>query len=232
MQAILSIHDVMPETLIHVHQILQSMQHIPTHKVTLLVVPGKDWSPSDVKQLKQWQINGYILAGHGWQHRCIDQKNKYHRLHSLFLSRNSAEHLSQSTESIHRIMQACFHWFHQQHLPVSSLYVPPAWALGRWKTNSWHAVPFTMIETTSGIMQKNGKTQRLPLLGFEADTVIRSSFLRLFNCINHWISKKTKRPVRIAIHPFDLQFNLSQNLLSTLSNPYHWISYEDLSISS
>ena len=229
MKAILSIHDVMPETLESTRRLLQHSRHIPADKITLLVVPGKPWSEADLKQLQQWQAAGHPLAGHGWHHRCDPPKSLYHRLHSLLVSRRVAEHLSLSDEERDQLMTRCFHWFQQRQLTVSPLYVPPAWALGHWRQHNWLAVPFSLIESTCGLLFHTGKKRWLPLLGFEADTRLRAIFLRFFNGLNYWLAALSHAPLRIAIHPEDLELKLSDALLATLNTGYEWQNYQDIS---
>ncbi len=77
MQAVLSIHDVMPETLALVQQILTRIT-VPADKTTLLIVPGKPWQEQDLKQLRLWQKMGYPLAGHGWHHQANTPQTWYH----------------------------------------------------------------------------------------------------------------------------------------------------------
>lgn len=228
MKAILSIHDVMPETLESTRQLLDASRNIPNDKITLLVVPGKPWSEANIHQLAQWQNDGYQLAGHGWHHCCDTPQTLYHRLHSRLVSRQVAEHLSLSSAERDQLMSRCFHWFQQNQLPLPSLYVPPAWALGRWRQHNWLSVPFSLIETTSGLLFPTGKKRWLPLLGFEADTRLRAIFLRCFNGINYWLAAITRTPLRIAIHPEDLELKLSDTLQATLSARYQWLNYQDI----
>ena len=67
--ALVSIHDVMPETRTQVTAMLARLR-LPCEAVTLLVVPGKDWQEGDLDWLRSLQNAGHPLAGHGWSHRC------------------------------------------------------------------------------------------------------------------------------------------------------------------
>lgn len=94
MQSILSIHDVMPATMDHIVDILKKLPVDSVENVYLLVVPGLDWSEAQLRQLHQWQVDGYQIAGHGWTHKISKKTSLYHYLHSFFISRDVAEHLS------------------------------------------------------------------------------------------------------------------------------------------
>ena len=53
----------------------------------------------------------------------------------------------------------------------------------------------------------------MPLLGFEADTAFRAWSLNLFNRINFVTALTTGRPLRVSIHPQDLQLRLGEQVL-------------------
>ncbi len=136
-RALISIHDVMPETREQVSQILALLPQGP-QAITLLVVPGSNWQTADLDWLHQLQQQGYPLAGHGWLHRCEPPISLYHRLHSLLLSRRVAEHLSLSASGIDALIRNCHQWF---------LDVPPAWAMGSISRAQLAAMPFRLFET-------------------------------------------------------------------------------------
>ena len=98
---LLSIHDIMPENFDKVLKLLEYLKENKIKSATCLVVPGCSWSGKQIEQLKYFQKNGFDLAGHGWHHRVYHKKNLYHRLHSLLISRNVAEHLSIDSEDIY-----------------------------------------------------------------------------------------------------------------------------------
>ena len=225
MKALISIHDVMPETLDRVQGILDIMPPACLNHLVLLVVPGKAWSQKQVAQLQAWQERGMELAGHGWQHEAQDIRGVYHRLHSLLLSRRAAEHLSLSAEQVAALIQRNHDWFRAQGLQEPNLYVPPAWALGRIPRDALNTLPFRYYESTRGYYDV--QTQRsvtLPLCGFEADTQLRALSLRLWNRGQRLLAS-SGRPLRISLHPDDLQLYLSEDLKTLLSKVSESLDY-------
>lgn len=219
MEALISVHDVMPATLADVHAIVERIEAHGLGPVTLLVVPGQAWREHDLAQLHRWQRAGHELAGHGWTHRAARPRGFYHRLHATLLSRHCGEHLSLSAGGILALLRRNHAWFAAQDLEAPELYVPPAWALGAVDRPTLAAQPFAHIETMSGIYDvASGQTRLLPLRGYEADTRMRSAALRLWNPL-----ARGRGPVRIAIHPRDLRLRLRHDLrrtLATLSASY------------
>ena len=227
--SLVSIHDVMPSTLQSVGELLELCQQSGIEKTTLLVVPGKHWLQADLHQLRQWVDEGIEIAGHGWTHHCGSIKTVFHRVHSRLLSRNVAEHLSRSSSEIESLIHRCHDWFQQQGLPRPKLYVPPAWALGSLRKSSLSSLPFNLIETLSGLIDvRSQKRIRLPLFGFEADTLFRQWSLRSFNASARILASCTATPARIAIHPFDHQLRLAEHLKRVLEMPYQSVSYETM----
>ena len=207
--ALVSIHDVMPETRTRVTAMLARLK-LPAQAVTLLVVPGKGWQADDLDWLRALQEAGHPLAGHGWSHRCQPPMTLYHRLHSALLSRDVAEHLSFSGDSIQRLVWDCYRWFIRNGLTPSPLYVPPAWALGALTPAQLAGLPFRYVETLSGVHDTQKRTfTRLPLAGFEADTAFRAWTLRFFNAINISQSRRSGTPIRIGLHPDDFELRLA-----------------------
>ena len=98
MHATVSIHDVMPHTLEGVHALAALIPVNQRPKTLLLIVPGLEWSAEQINTLKHLRDDGFSFAGHGWQHRTPHIRGIYHRLHSLLISRNAAEHLSYSRD--------------------------------------------------------------------------------------------------------------------------------------
>lgn len=212
LQALVSIHDVMPDTRPQVTGMLERLS-LPAEVVTLLVVPGKHWSSDDLDWLRRLQQAGHPLAGHGWSHRCQPPVTLYHQLHSALLSRQVAEHLSFTGEGIVQLVQRSHRWFAEQGLAVSSLYVPPAWALGKVSKAQCAELPFEQVEVLGGLLNtRNGALTRLPLVGFEADTVMRALFLAVFNRMNVNRARKQSLPLRIGLHPFDFSWRLSSQI--------------------
>ncbi len=225
MKSLVSIHDVMPSTMDHVSRILMVLEEQGISHVALLVVPGLPWKDSDLAQLRQWQDAGHQLAGHGWVHQCESVRGFYHHLHSAILSRNVAEHLCLSPAGRVDLIQRCYAWFEQQGLMPPTLYVPPAWALGRLPRNCRANLPFRYCETLGGLWDwSEPRYQPMPVVGFEADTKFRQGALRLLNFTNRCTSRWLGRPLRISIHPYDLELLLEQDIRPLLerveSQPY------------
>ncbi|MEA3260319.1 MAG: polysaccharide deacetylase family protein [Pseudomonadota bacterium] len=214
LSGLISIHDVMPETRERVTDILEQLAWLPPAAVTLLVVPGKDWRAADLDWLRDLSERGYPLAGHGWRHRCDTPKSFHHRLHSAFISRDAAEHLSLDEERIIALIQDCHRWFVEHGLTPGPLYVPPAWALGAVNKRRLAALPFRYYETLGGLYDaRDQRFHPMPLLGFEADTTLRAWSLNLFNRGNYLAALATGRTLRVSIHPQDLQLRLGAQVL-------------------
>lgn len=228
-RALISIHDVMPETLDSVEELLGMCEQRGLRKVTLLVVPGLAWSDSQLEMLRNWSMCGYQLAGHGWVHRCENIVGIEHRLHSWLISRNVAEHLSMTSAEIVDLIQRCAAWFEFVGLEHRGLYVPPAWALGRLSFQELNRLPFEMIEVLGGVLRtRTGLKRSLPLVGYEADTLFRRMFVSGFNWFNQADSRLRDRPLRISIHPFDHRLRLAGELERMLSSRLSPIYYDEL----
>ena len=100
MHALISIHDVMPSTLNRVSRLTQDLTHLQSCNITMLVVPGHQWSREQLDVLREFEQQGYILCGHGWHHSSKKIRGVYHRLHSLLVSRHAAEHLALDEKEI------------------------------------------------------------------------------------------------------------------------------------
>jgi hypothetical protein len=227
--ALLSLHDVMPETLDRVEEILRLLRENRLSPCTLLVVPGKDWSETDLARLHAWTEEGWPLAAHGWKHKADRIQGGYHRFHSMVLSRDVAEHLERDSKGILALMTSSGQWFLENGFPRPALYVPPAWALGFLRGPDRSAVPFPMVETLSGVIRFSGPQQRqrrLPLCGYEADTPARALFLRCFNASQRLLARSSGRPLRISIHPDDLSLHLGERLRRDLQRSLLPLSYE------
>ncbi len=225
--AIISVHDVMPHTLDRVEQLLvNELQQFDPQCVLLLIVPGLDWSPGQMMRLRAFEAQGYELAGHGWVH-CTRQINSvYHRLHSLFLSRTAAEHLSYNENELVQLLNNNYRWFKNHDFKLPKFYVPPAWAMGRICRSSLQCLPFCGYETTSRIIDvRSNQSKRMPLVGFEADTKLRAIFLQCWNRLNFCWSSPL-RPLRISIHPYDTDYLIADQLQLMLTQVYavHWRS--------
>lgn len=208
-----SIHDVMPETLTHTERLLELLGTYGAETVTLLVVPGRNWTPQALATLRRFEAGGAELAGHGWMHRCEKPRTLKHRLHSRLISRNVAEHLSLSKEGACALVRRCFDWFGENRFTPPSLYVPPAWAMGALSRDMLNTLPFRYYESSAGVYDAHtGRFNPMPLAGFEADTHARATFLRIFNAVNVAAARLTGCPLRIAIHPYDADLHLARDL--------------------
>ena len=221
---IASIHDVEPDTLERVAGLMSLLDRHQVHPRTLLVVPGLDWTPSGVERLRRWAEAGATLAGHGWVHRAPPPVGLHHRLHAVLLSRDQAEHLSRSREDLVRRVRDCHAWFAGHDLPAPELYVPPAWALGALRTSDLRGLPFRWYETLTGLMEAaTGRLRRLPLVGFEADTAARRRTLRVTNRLALAWGRASGRPVRISLHPDDMELLLAEDVERILARPWRWV---------
>lgn len=211
-RALVSVHDVMPETLPQVNRILALLAAEQVSAVTLLVVPGANWTACDLDTLRDYEARGYELAGHGWRHRVERFGGLGHRLHGQFISRNVAEHLALDSAGILDLMRRCHDWFAQHNLRAPSLYVPPAWAMGDIERSALAELPFLRYELFSGILSaQTGRLHPMPLLGYEADTALRAPLLRLWNRLNRHRARNNGW-LRIGIHPRDLDLRLAEDL--------------------
>jgi len=216
--AIISVHDVMPETLSLVEDILKGpLAGFSRHHITLLVVPGRAWTAQSLDRLRRLRALGYVLAGHGWSHRVERFGGVYHRWHSLVLSRRAAEHLSLKPAELRTLLARNGQWFRDNGLGQPSLYVPPAWAMGPLTMTDLKQSPFRVVETLQGMVHVGtGQWRRLPVVGFEADTVWRAALLTALNRLA-WLCAGRNRPLRIAIHPSDFQLRLASTLPAFLA---------------
>ena len=219
----------MPETMHDVSELLEICRQHHVERITLLVVPGREWTDDQLEMLRRWSNEGCQLAGHGWVHRCESIRGLTHRLHSWLISRNVAEHLCLTSDQSVDLIQRCAGWFDQVGLPHCGLYVPPAWALQRLSISQLKQLPFAIVETLSGVVwTQSGLRRSLPLVGFEADTRFRQTFVGGFNRCNRLVSQQRGRPLRISIHPRDHRLRLADQLHCFLSMPMQAIYYDQL----
>lgn len=219
MRYAVSIHDVMPHTLPQVAELLGVLKHNQINAVRLLVVPGQAWRSSQIQQLKDWQAQGHSLAAHGWHHRARHIRGLQHRLHAALISRDVAEHLALSGSEIQALMIRSGNWFEHNSLGRPQVYVPPAWALGSITTTQLNATGFRQVEVSAGELDINsGRMAVQPLVGFEADTALRALSLHAWNHAQIKLAQLSARPLRIAIHPHDLQLRMSRALRQIISS--------------
>lgn len=227
MQALISVHDVFPGTLSRVEGIVGELQARGHRRITLLVVPGRHWHARAIGRLAAWQEAGIELAAHGWRHEAREVRAPFHRLHAALISRRAAEHLALDQDGISALMQAAHDWFVDHDLAPPRTYVPPAWALGRIDRERLQRLPYRRVEVTRGFVDTaSGTLQRLPLIGFEADTALRAGFLRCWNRIQVRRAYRTGLPLRIGIHPDDPQFRLAADLQALLEKDWHSTCYD------
>lgn len=227
-RALVSVHDVMPETLARVQGIVELCAAVNPGTVTLLVVPGGAWDRAGVERLRAWQSQGHRLAGHGWVHRVERFGGLAHRIHGLLISRRVAEHLALDAEGIADLIRRCHAWFADQGLGPPDLYVPPAWALGSIPPRNLARLPFTRYEVLTGVRDAaSARFQPVPLLGYEADTAARAPFIRLWNRVNRRLAR-VQGLLRIAIHPRDPELALGSDLARDLRRYPNWIDYRDI----
>ncbi|MGC6506478.1 MAG: polysaccharide deacetylase family protein [Coraliomargaritaceae bacterium] len=228
MKALVSIHDCMPETMDRVEALLDWLGERGVPPVALLIVPGKDWSTDGLKRLRQFAQLGHELVAHGWSHY-TEPRRLFHRIHSTLISRNVAEHLDLDADGVFDLMQRSAGWFTENNLTAPETYVPPSWALGIIRKNAFQQLPYKIIETTRGVIYtRNEKRMTLPLTGFEADTAIREAFLSRWNKYQMNTAMRTEKPLRISIHPDDLQLRLTDQMETLIKNTDEFISYRDL----
>lgn len=233
-KALISVHDLMPETMPAVRQILKRLEQHQLAPVTLLVVPGRDWSRGGIDTLRSLERDGYRLAGHGWRHQAERIGGFYHRLHSLFLSRRVAEHLALDEAGIIALINRCHAWFGDHDLTPPTLYVPPAWAMGSLSIPRLReACPFSLYERFDAVIDSAAeRTHPLPLSGYEADNALRAPVLRLWNRWNWRRASNQGLPIRIGIHPRDLELGLAEDLDRDLSRSIQPVDYDSLLVAA
>lgn len=225
-RALLSIHDVMPETLDRVDALLALCRAEGTPPPTLLVVPGRAWTAADLERLNAWSREGHALAAHGWFHEIKHFGGLWHRLHGLLISRRVAEHLALNPEERLTLMLRAHAWFAEHDLPAPQLYVPPAWALGRLPPDAAQRLPYRRIEVLSGLIDVSSwRLLKMPLAGFEADTALRAGLLSVFNRQQWRQAARRDRALRIGLHPDDLQLRLAGQLRTMLRAPFAYEAY-------
>jgi predicted deacetylase len=227
-QLLLSIHDVMPDTLDDVEHIVSELAEFGYDTVTLLVVPGGGWTADSLQRLEALSRSGAELAGHGWRHVVDDIRGLWHRVHSRLISRNVAEHLALSRSQIRSLVQQCYDWFAANDLPEPHLYVPPAWAMGSIDRHDLDQLPFSQYETLAGIYDSGARSfRRTAMVGFEADTAFRALSCRVWNRLN-LRGAGTSKPIRVAIHPRDLHLLLADDLRGFLGQGGQALSYRGI----
>ena len=225
--ALVSIHDITPETIPAMLDIIKLLKNMNIFPASLFIVPGVKWSTENLNTIRELQNAGYELVCHGWLHECGEKKTIMHKIHGAILSRNAAEHLSRSAENIAELITRGFHWFNEAGLGQPAFYAPPAWAMGGISLHALRELPFKYYEFLTGFYHCRARSfYRLPLVGYEADTRQRVPSLVLMNMLNEGFAHCFSRPLRIAIHPDDFSYLLAESLKSILSRHKTFISYE------
>jgi predicted deacetylase len=210
---LISVNDVMPETLPAVRDIVERLERKGRGPVTLLVVPGRDWRTAELDELRRWQERGHELAGHGWSRSGPPSRGLWQRLpRPLAPSRQQAEHLVLDGAGIVRLIRRCRSWFDQHGLAAPKLYVPPARAMGRVHRLDIRALGFRFFEYAGGYYDARiGVFQRVPMLGFEADGALRALLAR---GLNRYAVTASHRYgwLRVAVHPGDPERRLATDL--------------------
>jgi len=228
--AIVSMHDVMPETMDRVERLLEVLAARAVPPVPLLVVPGRDWTNAGVARLRELAEAGHELAAHGWRHRVDRVRGVKHRLHARLVSRRAAEHLALDEASILRLMRRSKAWFGERGLPEPRLYVPPAWALGPIRRETLARAPFERVECARGFLDLSDPPRLRParVVGYETDTVLRAAAVRAWNRRQIRRATRAGRPLRIGIHPFDLELRLRDDLLAALDRPWTFVDPSEI----
>lgn len=218
-ECLLSIHDVMPETFWNVSMILDRYFEIPEFAPDLLIVPGCHWECKHIDQILKWAERGCNLVAHGWNHRIERYGGLFHRLHSVLISRQVAEHLQFKSHEIRSLMQDSFAWFSKTGLPEPVYYVPPAWALGSIRPEDLKTTPYSKVEVMRGFIDtQNAKLVPAPVLGYEADTAFRAWFLKIWNQQAINTANRHHQLLRVSIHPYDFEYLLKSDLEALLKH--------------
>ena len=113
-------------------------------------------------------------------------------------------------------------------LPEPERYVRPAWTISRIDLRDLDKLPFRQYETLVGIYDSGARSfRRTAMVGFEADTAFRALSCRIWNRLNLWVAG-TSKPVRVAIHPRDLQLLLADDLRAFLGQGGQALSYRGI----
>ena len=227
-QLLVSVHDVMPRTLDNTEQIVRRLRDAGMTTVTLLVVPDTGWDREALLRLTALVSEGAEIAGHGWCHSVDRIRGIRHRLHSLLISRDVAEHLALTRSEAVELMRRCHAWFGEHGLPAPDLYVPPAWAMGNVTNAELDSLPFSQFETMNGVYDNQQKRfRRYAMIGFEADTAFRAFACRAWNRLN-LMAAGTSKPIRVAIHPQDFDLRLGHDLRALFDQGGMALSYTDI----
>ena len=227
MRTLVSLHDVMPDTLDAVQEQLGLFAARDIRQVTLLVVPGLEWTAQQIDRLRRWEDQGHELAGHGCVHRARHVRGPRHRVYSTLISRSAAEHLALTEQEIAERVAKCHDWFEAQGLQAPGLYVPPAWALGKADLSVYGNAGFRLVERLEGIYDlATGRMHRIPAIGFEAINAPRALALRMSNAANRQAARLSG-VLRLGLHPGDLQLHLADDARAAIRAVEGALCYRD-----
>lgn len=213
---LISVHDVMPETLESVRGIVDAIERYGRRPATLLVVPGRDWRPAQIDELRRYRDRGHELAGHGWTHEAAGPPGLWHRLTGYAAGTHAAEHLGCDSAGVADIIRRCRGWFDDHQLGEPQLYVPPAWTMGRIRRLDIRRLGFRFFEYSSGYYDARiGVFQRVPHMGFDAETALRAAVLRFWNRASLNASHRYGW-LRVAIHPRDPDLRMGADLTGVI----------------
>ena len=225
-----SIHDVMPATLSQCEALFALCQTRGIRPVTLLIVPGQPWADDDLRRLRHMLAAGAVAAGHGWTHQ-IDTRQLRGlgpRLHSVLMSKDVGEHLLLDAAGIAALIARCYDWFSANALPAPTLYVPPAWAMGRISRAALQGLPFSQYEYFAGVYDSaQARFEPSPVVGFEAVSPWRAHVVGAWNRLARARAQRGGR-WRISLHPQDLSLGLSAQLRRFLSEVEQPVDYTAL----
>jgi len=208
-----SVHDVTPVSLDRCADLVGILVDAGVPEVAILVIPAGAWEERQLATLRRWERDGHLLGLHGWSHRAVAPRGIHHRLHAALLSRDVAEHLGRPRTEVLDLVRRGVNWFADVGLAPPRLYVPPAWALGNMTFDDIRDMSFRWLETLTGVHDAAaGRFRRLPLAGFEADTTLRAWSLGASNRANALAATMMRRPLRVAVHPHDLELRLGSEL--------------------
>jgi hypothetical protein len=100
--------------------------------------------------------------------------------------------------------------------------------MGQIDKQDLEQLPFRQYETLAGVYDSGtGAFRRTAMVGFEADTAFRALSCRIWNRLN-LRAAGTSKPIRVAIHPSDLDLLLGDDLHDFLECGGQALSYRDI----
>ena len=216
---LLEVHDVCPEHFAHVSA-LMARDTLHAARAVLAVIPNsaRMWQRDQIRVLQGWQRDGHTLALHGYTHAAPRLRSPFHRLHQATFSRLAAENLGLTTDAVLERTARGIRWFEDQDFGTPLLYVPPAWTLGPVTAADLRPLGIAFVECLHGFVTlETGGFSVWPLVGFEADTIVRAVALTAWNAVARPIGDAMRR-YRIVVHPRDGDLRLHRALDRYLSS--------------